>query len=134
MTEATHAFIRRYFADLTGGGLGEELFTADATVWTLSTRTDGPAAQYRQVTKLLVSLFQNLAYTVHSITVEGDQAAAETTAHGVLHDGQVYDNAYVFVFRLRDGKIARLAEYFDRKPVDEVIMPALTAAMSARKA
>jgi uncharacterized protein len=127
MTQAVNALVTRFFADLGAGALAEDMFTADATAWTLTTK----AAHYLRGTKALASLFpQGLAYTVRSITAEADRAAAEVTAHGVLSDGKVYDNHYVMLFRVADGRIAALAEYFDPKPVDELIMPLLIAAMS----
>lgn len=130
MTETTHDLIARFFADLGAGALTEDMFTADATAWTLTTKADNPAARYRHGTKALASLFPGgLAYTVQSITVENERAAAEVTAHGVLHDGKRYANHYVLLFRIRDGRIAWLAEYFDPRPVEDLIMPLLTAAM-----
>jgi ketosteroid isomerase-like protein len=134
MIQATHQFVTRFFADLGAGTLSEEMFTEDATAWTLNTKAEAPAAFYRQGTKVLASLFpEGIVYKIKSITAEDDRAAAEVTGHGVLQDGKVYDNHYVMLFRLRDGKIAALAEYFDPRPVDELIMPLLTAAMAERK-
>ncbi|MDR2857310.1 MAG: nuclear transport factor 2 family protein [Novosphingobium sp.] len=134
MAGAAHQLVTRFFADLGAGTLADEMFTEDATAWTLSTKAEGPAALYRHGTKVLASLFPaGIAYTIGSITAEGDRAAAETTGHGVLYDGKVYDNHYVMLFRIRDGKIAALAEYFDPRPVEELIMPLLTAAMAAQK-
>jgi ketosteroid isomerase-like protein len=134
LTDATHALVARFFADLGAGRLDERLFTPDATVWTLTSATDNPAARYCHGTKVLVSLFpQGLVYTVHSITAEEDRAAVEVTAHGVLADGTVYDNHYVMLFRIRDGRIVRLAEYFDRRPVESLITPRLMAAMAKRE-
>lgn len=131
MTEAVHALVTRFFADLGVGRLADGMFTEDATAWTLTTKTKNPAAHYRRGTRALASLFPGgLAYTVNSITAEADRAAAEVTAHGVLSDGNVYDNHYVMLFRIADGRIAALAEYFDPKPVEELIMPLLIAAMS----
>lgn len=130
MTEAVHALVARFFADLGAGALADEMFTEDATAWTLTTKAESPAAHYRRGTKALASLFpEGLVYTVQSITAEAGRAAAEVTAHGVLSNGKAYDNHYVMLFRLRDGRIAALAEYFDPKPVDELIMPLLMAAM-----
>jgi ketosteroid isomerase-like protein len=134
MTQATHELVNRFFADLGSRGLQDEMFTPDATIWTLNTKVDGPADFYRHGTKILVSLFpEGITYTVKSVTSEDDRAAAEVTAHGVLQDGNIYDNHYAFQFRIRDGKIAALAEYFDPKPVETLIMPLLMAAMAARQ-
>lgn len=134
MTQAIHQLVTRFFADLGAGSLSDEMFTEDATAWTLNTKAEGPAAFYRQGTKVLASLFpEGIVYTIGSITAEDDRAAAEVTGHGVLNDGKVYDNHYVMLFRIRDGRIAALAEYFDPKPVEELIMPLLMAAMAERK-
>lgn len=50
---------------------------------------------------------------VKRITVEGNVAAVEQTMSGTTLDGQDYTNDYVWIYELRDGKIARLVEYMD---------------------
>ena len=130
MTEALHALVTTFFADLGAGRLSETAFTDDAIAWTLTTKAHSPAAHYLRGTRALVSLFpEGLSYTVHSVTAEADRAAAEVTAQGVLKDGQLYANHYVMLFRIEGGKIAALSEYFDPAPVDTLIMPLLIAAM-----
>lgn len=133
MTQATHALITQFFADLGAGKLAEEMFTGDATAWTVSTRTDTPASGYRHATGILASLFpEGITYSVLSVIAEGDHAAARVVGRGRLHDGKDYENDYVHTFELRGGRIARLEEFFDPRPVDDLIMPLLIAAMSGR--
>lgn len=133
MTANTHDLISRFFLALNSGSLPDALFTPDMTAWTLSSKAETPGEKYRFGTKLLASMFPaGLAYTVHSTTAEQDRATAEATALGTLHTGEVYSNHYVFTFRIRDGKIAHVSEYFDPKPIAEQIMPLLAAAMGGK--
>ena len=50
---------------------------------------------------------------VTSLISDGDTVAVESTSTGGLQDGRSYNNIYAWVFRIRDGKIARLHEYMD---------------------
>jgi uncharacterized protein len=54
--------------------------------------------------------------------------AAEVQGRGTLKNGQDYHNTYVFVFRLRNGRIASVAEHNNPLVVREKIMPLLQAA------
>jgi uncharacterized protein len=133
MPNSAHELVTRFFAELGRGSLSDEILTEDLSVWTLSTKAETPGATYRFGAKTLVSLFSaGLAYTVHAITAEEDRATAEVTAQGTLHNGEEYRNHYVFTFRIRDGKIAHVCEYFDPRPIDAQIMPLLMAAMGGK--
>ena len=50
---------------------------------------------------------------------------AEVRSEGRLIDGADYAMRYVFVFRIRDGRIASLAEHFNALTVQEQILPLL---------
>jgi uncharacterized protein len=45
------------------------------------------------------------------MTAEGDRVCVEAESYGEMKNGKIYDNAYHFVFRLRDGKISEVKEY-----------------------
>ena len=49
---------------------------------------------------------------------------------GTLKNGQEYHNTYVFVFRIRNGRIAAVAEHNNPLVVREQIMPLLQAAVT----
>jgi hypothetical protein len=79
--------------------------------------------------KILQSLFQaGLNYSVDSLTAEEDRVAAEVQASGQLKSGEDYRNTYVFVFRIRNGRIASVAEHSNSIVVREKIIPLLQAA------
>ena len=50
---------------------------------------------------------------VKALLSDGDMVAVESRSLGRLPDGRDYRNDYAWIFRLRDGKIARLHEYMD---------------------
>lgn len=58
-----------------------------------------------------------------SITAEEDRAVAEVRSKGTLINGEEYQNTYVFVFRIRDGRIASVAEHFNALIVQEKMVP-----------
>lgn len=128
MKRSNHELVRGFLAALSTGDLPDELFTEDAMVWTI---TSGAAAktQYQSVVKLLHSLFAGgLTYQVDSLTAEDDRVAAEVHAHGTLVNGEDYANTYVFIFRIRAERIARISEYFNALVVREKLAPLMLAA------
>ena len=79
---------------------------------------------YQQVIRLLAKMTAGpLDFIIDSITVEDDRAVAEVHSEGALINGENYANTYVFVFRIRDGKIASVAEHFNALIVQEKLIP-----------
>ena len=130
MINVNHQLVRDFFAALATGNLPDTLLTPDMTAWTTTSGTS-PREKYLGGVKLLQSLFNGgLAYTVDSITAEGDRVAAEVQSRGTLINGQDFHNIYVFMFRIRDGRIAAVAEHFNPAPVLGKIVPLIQAAMA----
>jgi len=71
---------------------------------------------------------EGFAYSVDSLTAEDDRVAAEVRGRGKLQSGEDYHNTYVFVFRIRDGRIAAVAEHCNSIVVREKLLPLLQAA------
>ncbi|MFA7603911.1 MAG: nuclear transport factor 2 family protein [Novosphingobium sp.] len=115
--------VHAYFAAVTAGELPDALLTEDMTAWTTTQGTMSKQA-YQDVIRLLARISRvPLAFTVDSITAEDDRAVAEARSQGVLIDGEPYANTYVFVFRIRDGRIAAIAEHFNALIVQEKMVP-----------
>ena len=130
MTHPNHQLVRDFFAALSTGNLPDTLLTPDMTAWTTTSGT-APGQKYQGGVKLLQSVFEGgLAYTIDSLTAAGDRVAAEVRSHGKLVNGQAFHNTYVFMFRIRDGRIAAVAEHFNPDPVREKLMPLMQAAMA----
>jgi uncharacterized protein len=127
MTQPNHQLVRDFFAALSGGSLSSRFFTDDMTAWTTTSGTS-PKERYLAGVRILQSLFPGgLTYTVDALTAEEDRVAAEVQSRGTLVNGASFHNTYVFTFRIRDGRIASLAEHFDPQIVREKIMPLLQA-------
>lgn len=69
------------------------------------------------VAKLVAPLFSQLkagiASTIHNMIAEGDFVVVQLSCQSETKDGRPYNNTYCHVFRIRDGKIGEVTEYFD---------------------
>jgi uncharacterized protein len=123
MTDANKTLARAYFAAVTAGELPDSLLTPDMTAWT-TTQGEMNKATYQCLIKILAGMCARpLAFTVQSLTAEDDRVVAEATSEGVLVDDQAYGNTYIFVFRIRDGRIAAIAEHFNPLITQEKLVP-----------
>src|SRR4051794_10461538 len=105
--------VHAYFAAVTAGELPDDLLTEDMTAWTTTQGTMSKVA-YQEVIRLLGRICKvPLQFTIDAITAEEDRAVAEARSEGVLINDEPYANTYVFVFRIRDGRIASIAEHFN---------------------
>lgn len=126
MANPNHKIARDFITAFFGGTLTDDFLTPDMTVWT----TLGPLAEkatYVSTVKQIMSLFDggagSLNYTIDAITAEDDRAVVEAHATGTFPDGTDYENTYVFVLRIRDGRIASVAEHFNPIPALEKLFP-----------
>jgi ketosteroid isomerase-like protein len=129
MSHPNHQVARKFFAALYSGDLRDELLTPDMTAWT----TLGPMekANYQGGVKMLLTLFAGgINHTIDSLTAEEDRVAAELRTKGTFLDGDTFENTYIFLLRIRDGRIASVAEHFNPEPVLTKIVPRIQAAMA----
>ena len=129
MSHPNHQIARKFFAALFGGNIPDELLAPGMTAWT----TLGPVdkASYQGGVKMLASLFVGgFNHTIDSLTAEEDRVVAEIRSNGKFPDGDTYDNVYVFVLRIRDGRVASLAEHLNPDPVVKKVLPRIQAAMA----
>lgn len=52
----------------------------------------------------------------------------EATSVGTLINGEDYRQTYVFILRIRDGKIASIAEHYNAVIAGEKLSPLMTSA------
>jgi ketosteroid isomerase-like protein len=55
------------------------------------------------------------------IVADGDLVVVEARGNNVTRDGKPYCNSYCFVFRLADGRLKELVEYFDTELVTSAL-------------
>lgn len=66
-----------------------------------------------------------------AVTAEEDRICAELHGHGVLINGEPYENTYFFAFRMRDGRIAHVSEHFNALIVQQKLVPLVGAAAAS---
>lgn len=133
MTATHHQIAREFLAALSGGELADDMLTPDFSGWTV---LSGPVdkATYQGAFKVFSRIFkEGPVPTIHSLTAEEDRVVAEFRSNGTLLNGDAYQNDYLFLFRVRDGRIAYVGEYFNPDIVREKIAPAMAAAMAKSK-
>ncbi|RJF90603.1 nuclear transport factor 2 family protein [Sphingomonas cavernae] len=130
MTQTNHQIVRDFFSAISRGETPDDLFTPDMTGWTASSGTS-EKARFLGGIRLLASIFSEpFQYSVKSLTAEEDRVVAEVHGAGTLVSGEAYENDYAFVFRIRDGQIASIAEHTNVALVREKLYPLLAAAMA----
>lgn len=82
------------------------------------------------ISALKVLLPTGLRPEVKSVTAEGDTVAVEWEGHATTMDGKPYNNQYCMLFKVQNGKIKQVNEYFCTIHADEVLWP-LVEKMSA---
>lgn len=123
MLQPHHDLARAYFAAVTAGELPDSLLTDDFSAWTTGT---GPMdrARYQGAIRLLARMCaEPIRFTIDAITAEDDRVVAEARSTARLIDGQPYANTYVFSMRIREGRIAWIAEHMNLAIVHEKLVP-----------
>lgn len=123
MTDSNHRLAQAYFDAVTAGELPDSLLTPDMTAWGT---TLGPVskADYQGMIRVLARMCATpIQFTVNAITAEEDRMLAEATSTATLINGEPYSNTYVFSFRIRDGRIAWIAEHYNALLTQQKLLP-----------
>jgi len=124
------ARIGSFFDALTQGAFPHDLFAPDACFWTTASGPVDPGL-YLRVPAMLASIFPyGLAFTIDSLILEGDRAAAEVRSHGRFDGDQVYANSYAFLFRFDGDRIASVAEHFNPLRVPPTLAERMRAGLA----
>jgi uncharacterized protein len=128
--ENIRQLINAFFCGLSDGHVPDELLTPEMTFWSISAgETD--KARFHGAIKILAQIAnKSIRYDIVSLTAEEDRVVAEIKSNGNLINGEAMQNNHIFLFRLRDGKIASVAEYMNQMVVREKIVPLMQAAMA----
>ncbi|MFV8817258.1 nuclear transport factor 2 family protein [Haliea sp. E17] len=114
-------------------GRGDDLgpyITDDMSAWIVSSG-DADRERFLQGVSFLASIFNgSLTYHIDALTIEDERVAAQVTSTGTLSNGDDFRNDHVFLFRIRDDRVAWLGEFMNQNTVNEKILPLLQAAMS----
>lgn len=124
-----HRIVREFFLAIAKGEVPDNLVTEDMTFWSVNSGT-ADRARFHGAMKILSAIFSGtLVYDIESLTAEEDRIVAEIKSHGTLA-GEPFNNTHLFLFRIRDGRIANAVEYMNQFVVRDKIIPQMQAAMS----
>jgi ketosteroid isomerase-like protein len=128
VTKANHEIVSKFINAMSDGTITDELVTSDFTVWILGAEQIVDKESYVNGIANLPKVFPNkLVFSIHSLTAEDDRVVAEFSGNGTTTDGQLYRNDYLYLFKIRDGKVYFLAEYLNLDQMRGVLLPAMIA-------
>lgn len=117
------AIVEAFFAAVSAGDLPDSLLTPDMTGW-ITTQGTMDKAAYQGLIRLLARMTDGpLRFTIDAVTAQDDRIVAEARSAGRLINGEHYAQTYVYVFRVRDGRIASVAEHYNALVAQEKLMP-----------
>lgn len=92
-------------------------------VWEQMSRSMPGAADYRGQEAIVDNLLNKIfgafdtppgtRVVLNTLLSKGDLVVAETESREFSRDGRAYNNLYCWVFKVRDGRVAVVREYFD---------------------
>jgi uncharacterized protein len=130
MTQSNRQLVIDFFAAIPSGNVPDDLLTSDMSFWSVNGGT-ADKARFQGAMKILASIFADtLTYNIDSLTAEEDRVIAEVQSHGTLTNGEAIHNTHMFRFRIRDGRIASVAEFMNQLIVREKIAPLMQAAFA----
>ncbi|MCJ2185736.1 nuclear transport factor 2 family protein [Novosphingobium beihaiensis] len=119
--------VHAFFTAVAAGDLPDSLLTPDMTGW-ITTQGAMDKASYQGLIRLLARMTNGpLHFVVDSITAQEDRIVAEARSTGRLIDGTDYAQTYVYVFRVREGRIASVAEHYNALIAQEKLLPLMKA-------
>lgn len=123
MEHPHHAVARAYFAAVEAGELPDDLCCDDMTAW-ITTGGMMDKVAYQGLIRLLARMCKvPIRFTIDAITAEQDRVIAEARSEATLIDGQDYRQTYVFALRIRDGRIAHIAEHYNALETQAKLLP-----------
>jgi hypothetical protein len=123
MSHPNYAVAEAYLAAVAAGDLPDSLLTDDMTAW-LTTQGPVSKSDYQGAIRFLARMCQSpILFTVTAITAEDDRVIVEAQSQATLINGEQYANTYVVNLRVRDGRIAWIAEHFNPLVAQEKLFP-----------
>ena len=119
--DIAHAFIKASEEGVFPSGL----CCPDMTAWT-TTQAEHSLEKYAgSIAWMRAATQGTLRFVIDAITAEDDRVVIEAHSSARLRNDADYANTYVFVLRLRDGRIAQVREHFNTAVVLEKLIPLL---------
>jgi ketosteroid isomerase-like protein len=129
VSETNRQIVDRAFDRWTAGG--SDFFTevlSPDVIWTIE--GSGPSAGVhrglkdfttRAVEPFVSRLAEPVRPVAHTVWADGDHVIVRWEGRAVARDGQPYQNDYVWIFRLVDGKAVEVTAFLDLAPYDDIL-------------
>lgn len=121
--DTLNGFLKAVAASTSGEAVDIAAFFTDDVQWHLPQSTaqmgksfyDGKAEVMQMFSGAVAQFYkpESMQFTYHSIIAEGEYAHCHFSLQAITANDKPYHNHYQSLFRLRDGKIAEVWEYFD---------------------
>jgi ketosteroid isomerase-like protein len=125
MSKTGRAIVEEYWKKLGSGDMqGSMAMLSPDVTYVMTGKTPisgtfrGMAEAVEKLMKPVFSKIQDLKLVPDEFIGEGDRVAVLAHGHARTSDGGTYENQYVFVYGVRDGKIVAVAEYLDTVEVE----------------
>lgn len=121
------AAVRAFFDAMNAGDVAGivDAYAEDGTLTTMGRTLISGTFDKPTVTMAAGRIFEafpnGIAFTIHSITAEGDRVAVEASSRGMHVSGREYRNQYHFLARLCDGKFVEWKEYCDTEAITDIL-------------
>jgi len=132
--ETSYRIAHEFLTAVMAGDLPDVMLTPDMTAW-ITTGGSVSKRSYQRMNRMMkVMCATPLVFTVQAMTADEDRVVIEATSAATLVSGEDYRQTYVFVLRLRDGKIAAVAEHYNALVAQEKLLPLMAAAKATVEA
>ena len=126
-TEENKKIVESFFESLSSGTNSYlDYYTNDSEIWTAGQNAIGgrrTKAEIESFADGILSAFpKGIRFEITSMIAEDDRVAAEVKGDAIHASGQIYQNEYHFLIRLKNNKIVELKEYMDTQLAAKVLL------------
>ena len=126
-TEENKKIVESFFESLSSGTNSYlDYYTNDSEIWTAGQNAIGgrrTKAEIESFANGILSAFpKGIRFEITSMIAEDDRVAAEVKGDAIHASGQIYQNEYHFLIRLKNNKIVELKEYMDTQLAAKVLL------------
>ena len=126
-TEENKKIVESFFESLSSGTNSYlDYYTNDSEIWTAGQNAIGgrrTKAEIESFANGILSAFpKGIRFEITSMIAEDDRVAAEVKGDAIHASGQIYQNEYHFLIRLKNNKIIELKEYMDTQLAAKVLL------------
>tara|TARA_B100000886_G_C20305830_1_gene441687 strand:- start:417 stop:815 length:399 start_codon:yes stop_codon:yes gene_type:complete len=126
-TEENKKIVESFFDSLSSGTNSYlDYYTNDSEIWTAGQNAIGgrrTKAEIESFADGILSAFpKGIRFEITSMIAEDDRVAAEVKGDAIHASGQIYQNEYHFLIRLKNNKIIELKEYMDTQLAAKVLL------------